>query len=51
MVRPLGGDASSQMGVLVDDQLRSTIRRQFVLLLLGVVIFTAGLTLLWADLI
>ena len=50
-VRLFAGDASSQLGALVDDQLRLTIRRQFVFLLLGVVIFTAGLTLLWADLI
>jgi len=39
------------MGVLVDDRLRLTIWRQFMLLVLGIAIFTAGLTLLWADVI
>jgi hypothetical protein len=36
---------------LVDDRLRLTMRRQFMLLVFGIVLFTAGLTLLWAELI
>ncbi len=36
---------------LMDDQHWVTIRRQLMLLVLGVAIFTTALTLLWAELI
>ena len=48
---PFAGDTSPRMGTLVNDQLRSMIRREFMLLALGMVIFVTGLALLWADLI
>jgi hypothetical protein len=35
----------------VDDRLRSVLRREFMLLGLGVLIVVVGLMLLWADMI
>jgi hypothetical protein len=39
------------MGVLMDDRLRLMIRRQFLLLMLGMLIFVTGLALLWTEIL